>query len=472
MQTQKTVITTRNENHVDRAETLLCHLVLTRNHDRYVLLLKKGGGFSVPKLEIPRWQRVAPHLVTAVRRLWDVDAICRFGLPLDPKSHFFVLDVFNPNDVAPIGTAWVPATDIDWTDSEPASVRESFYAAIQQASEYDTAEPQVPFTTSGWFDEVADWVQSQLDSSELRLNGRWKQYNMGPCFSLVRYETDGPLVWFKAVGEPNLREYGITARLQEWRSEHLPQVLAVHSGWHGWLMLDAEGNHLDEAWELCFWEVAARSLAALQVESIVRSQSLIEAGCEDLRLPKLRRQVAPFLCSVRQLMAIQPATPPRILDSKDLDFVEARLLSALEELEALGIPNALGHSDINPGNILVNRQRAVFIDWMQGYVGHPFLTFEYLLALLRRLRPDLDGWQPSLREAYCQAWKGFCSGRQMTRALELTPLIAPFALALSCGIWQQNPCRMSPQLAKLLRSLARRMFAEAQRVDALPPSRV
>lgn len=470
MPTAERAITTRNEDRIEHSEVLLCHLLLMRNHDKEVLLLNKDEGFLVPNLEIPRWQRSALHLVAGVRRLWGIEAICRFGLPVDfneTNSQYFVLDVLNPNDIAADGTSWIPVTDINWDDSETASTRERFYTAVRRAAEYDAAKPPVPFTKTGWFDEVTDWVQSGLRASGLKLNGRWEQYNMGPSFSLIRYATDGPPVWFKAVGEPNLREYEITARLQGWHSQHLLQVLANHPGWHGWLALDANGDHLDKVWDLERWKMTARSLAALQIESISRSESLIEAGCDDLRISVLRHQVEPSLRTVLDLMAVQPATPPRILDAEDLGFIKISLLSAMEELEILGIPNTLGHSDLNPGNILVNEEKAVFIDWMQGSVGHPFLTFEYLIALLRRLRPDLESWHSSIREAYCQPWTDICSEQHITHALNLTPLLAPFAFALSCGDWQLNPSRRSPQLVKLLRSLARRMFAETQKLGTL-----
>lgn len=465
MQTAERAIATRNEDRVEHTETLLCHLVLIRHHNAEVLLLNKEDRFLVPKLKIPRWRRPAPHLVAGVRRRWGIDAICRFGLPADlngPNSQYFVLDVLNPNDLVRNGTSWIPVTDINWADSETVSARERFYSAVRRATEYDAFEPPVLFTKTGWFDEVTDWVQSELSAFSLKLSGSWTQYNMGPSFSLIRYATDGPPMWFKAVGEPNLKEYEITARLQGWRSQHLPLVLATHSGWHGWLALDANGEHLDETWDLDHWKIAARSLATLQIESISHSESFIETGCDDLRISQMRRHVAPLLHTVLDLMEVQPATPPGIIDAEDLSFIETSLLAAMEELEILGIPDALGHSDLNPGNVLVNKQRAVFIDWMQGYIGHPFLTFEYLTALLRRLRPDLESWHSSIREAYCQPWTDICSEQHVSRALKLTPLLAPFAFALRCSDWQQKPHYASPQMAKLIRSLARKMFTEAQ----------
>lgn len=286
---------------------------------------------------------------------------------------------------------------------------------------------------------------------------------MGPAFSLIRYETNELPVWFKAVGKPNLREFCIHGELAKLRSPHLPETLAVHPDWHGWLMSDANGTHLDRTSDIEHWKTAARSLAESQIESVPACESLLAAGCDDLRMTELRRRIEPFVHMNEQLMAMQPATPPPILSQDNLRFIEVHLQRAIDEMEMLGIPDTIGHSDLNPGNVLVNHECAVFLDWMQGHIGHPVVTFEYLLALLGRLRPDCESWRQAIMTAYFDVWKNTCSDSEarMVRALQLAPFVAPFAFAMSCcPDW--NTERISTEIQKLMRALARRMFAAAR----------
>jgi hypothetical protein len=453
-------------------ETVSCGLIIMRHDDSQVLLLRADDSYCLPRVEIPRRQRAAPNLLPKVRGNWGVEAICRFSLPVEGISadgaerRYFVLDALNSECIADGETAWVLVGDIDWANFDSIVVRDRVYAAIAQAKAHDAGEAPGIFVRTGWFSEVTAWVQSQLDAERLRLSGGWEQYNMGPNFSLIRYETDGPTVWFKAVGEPCLREYAITSGLAELRSVYLPKLVATHSAWHGWLMFDGSGHHLDEVWDLSHWKTAASSLAELQLESVTHCESLIAAGCEDLRICELRRLIEPFLRVVARFMEMQPSNQPRILDAADLRFVEGQLISACRELEALGLPDTLGNTDLNPGNILIGDERAVFIDWMQGNVSHPFLTFEYLLTLLRRLRPDLSNWLNPIREAYCCSWLSISSARQMERALEFTPLLAILAFGVACTGWDEEVYGIRPGMAKLIRSLARRMFLEAQGLRA------
>lgn len=450
----------------ENSGTLLCYPIILRNNDSEVLLLLAPDiRYSLPAIEIPRSQRIPPHLVPEVQRRWNVHAICRFSFADENHKsgpRYVVLDASDSSNPLTEEARWVSLDDIAWSDSESVVARNGFYATLRKVNSYKSATSPLPFTRPDWFRVVTDWVQSGLDVNDMKLSGRWDQYNMGPSFSLICYETNGAPVWFKAVGEPNLREYSITAELTRLRSHYVPQLLASHPGWHGWLMLDVEGQHLNDTADIEHWKTAARSLAQLQIESIHACKSLLTAGCEDLRTRQLRFRIEPFVRTIAQLMEMQPTTPPRILDRKDLLFVEANLRRAIGELELLGIPNTIGHSDLNSGNVLVNEDRAVFLDWMQSHIGQPLITFEYLLALQGRFRQNNECWKAELRHVYCQTWKSISLDDQMLQALKVTPMIAPFVFAVSCPGWNDDVRSLSPFLRKLMRTLARRIFVEAE----------
>jgi len=127
----------------------------------------------------------------------------------------------------------------------------------------------------------------------------------------------------------------------------------------------------------------------------------------------------------------------------------------------IAIPYTLGHGDFNPGNILVESDRCIFIDWAEAHVGHPFLTFEYFLAHLRQSGLSLATQEGSLRAAYTECWRSTVRAASVESALRLSPLIAVFASAISSNSWRDPERLAIPQVPGYLRSLTRRMRYEA-----------
>ncbi len=284
-----------------------------------------------------------------------------------------------------------------------------------------------------------------------------------PSFSLIRFETNGPAVWFKAVGEPNLREFPITLKLvPTCLPKYLPELLGGRADWNGWLSLEAPGTNLRETREIAVWQSAAESLARLQVESVAKTESILDAGAHDLRTETLSGLVQPFLAVIAQLMERQTKVPPPVLNHAELSLLGVRILDSLTLLGELGIPDALGHLDLNPGNIIVSADRCAFIDWAEAHVGHPFLSFEYSAwsisaarsVQMLRLKPDWNA--PSAPRG------GNCfRAKSIAEALTLAPLAAVFAYAVGNDAWKDHDRLKGEKVAGYFRSLARRMNREA-----------
>lgn len=447
-------------------QTQRCYAVMTR-HDDGEILSQSHDCFSIPIFEIPRRQRVAPNLLPAIRTRFGLSAVCRFSLPVsdgDSDGLCVVLEVLNDSPLCG-PSAWIPVSEIEWNRIEPDSARDVLWQALARVTAYNPGLVAGRFVRPGWSEEILSWVRTCLAGQSMELRGTWSQYNMGPDYSLISLDTDGRGVWFKAVGEANLREFRITQRLAELHLPHLAPLLAAHEDWHAWLMFDCGGNFLDGSASGDQWKAGARGLAELQVASISHCRPLLEGGCQDLRIPALRDAIEPFLREIDDLMCNQRTTPPRRLDTRDLRLIERQVKVCCRELETLGIPDTLGHSDLNSGNVLFDDSDPVFIDWMQGHIGHPFLTLEYLLALNRRLSPIDVTVSDALCQEYLGCWRDICSVRQLERSLRHIPLLAPFAYALSCHDLREGADGKRPELASLLRSLARRMHAEAERLQ-------
>jgi Phosphotransferase enzyme family len=448
-------------------EMIPCRLIITRNAHSELLIVQDGDDFQLPMVDIPKWERAAPHLTSQVFNRWGVKAICLFSAQserLEYRTHdmrCYVLEAVEGKQALTNGAIWIGAKEVAATSEFSGDA--VFQRTLAQAKSFNKGGSAETFVRSGWLDDLNSWMQARLSIRGWRLTGEWTQFAMGPWFCLLRCATTGPYIWFKAVGDPNLREYAITRTLSRYDSPCMPEILGTRDDWHGWLAVEACGHHLDEVWDIAHWRNAARSLAKLQLESLENTNSLLTAGCRDLRLERISLLIGPLFNRISELMRQQPVSPPRILTSDDLTLVEDRLRSASMELPQHGLPAALGHADLNPGNVIVNGVQTVFLDWAEATISHPFFTFEYLVALLRRLRPDLECWVDQLREAYSGPWREFYSEDRIMRAFELTPLLAVLAFAIGFTDWQDNDEDISSPMAKLLRALARRMYAETLR---------
>ncbi|HJT71916.1 MAG TPA: phosphotransferase [Terriglobales bacterium] len=431
-----------------------------------ILLVPHGDGFRLPSVETPRWQRVTENLTEAVRTDWGEEVLCLFEPNESPGTngtgtHYQVAEHWQTLGVPKLPTGWIPLATL----SKESLIHACDYVAIQQSgaqgNEYRKTAAAGPFTRLGWFRELREWVEGVIEPLGFHLNGNFNQLNASPSFSLIRFETDGPALWFKAVGEPNQKEFPITCVLAQLFPGDVPSVLATRPEWNGWLTREASGNLLCDVQEKALWEKAAVALAELQIGSIHHGARLLQAGARDLGVNALSKMVKPFVETMTQLMERQTKIPPIPLDHEELVLIGDRIETALEALEVLGIPETLGHLDINPGNIIASPDRFVFLDWAEAYIGNPFLTFQHLLEHFRRTSGQHSSEECRLVESYIAAWRRIVPRDSITAGLALSPLLAVFSYATGAGMLCDQQRLRDPQFAGYLRSLVRRMKRES-----------
>jgi hypothetical protein len=434
------------------------------------LLLKPAGeGYLLLSVEIPRWQRLAENMTVAVRNEWGQEAICLFNPNVSapvtaPNDHSYqVMECFGPARPHP-GAEWVPVSSLsERTFADPAdqvAVQRSLAECARDAG----AVALRPFARLGWFRELQGWIEEVIGPLGFHLAGSFSQLNASPSFSLVRFETSGPAVWFKAVGNPNLREFPITLALARLLPQYLPPILAARPEWNGWLALEVEGTNLDETQDTQHWNTAASGLAKLQIESIGRCGALVDSGARDLSASALLKLVRPFLDAMGQLMEQQTKVSPRVLSRSELILLGEQIEEALSLSTDLRIPDALGHLDLNPGNVILSQGHSVFLDWAEAYVGNPLFSFQYLIEHFRRIVGMNVTAESGLTSAYAEEWQSLVSPENLADALAFAPMLAVFAYAAVNDTWSDEARLRDPRLAGYLRSLTRRMHREANRL--------
>jgi Phosphotransferase enzyme family len=440
-------------------------VILFRERGTEVLLEPNGTRFTFPRTKIPRRAGVAESLSAAMRRDFRQKLICLFPVEdtthsqADASSNYYVAETLCPHEDS-ASARWLPVRSIN----EASFAQTSEYALLQSSlarCRSLTRVNQNSFEKLGWFDEVRNWVSETLRPLGLELRTQFRQCHATPSFSLIRFETSGPAVWFKAVGEPNLREYQVSLRLAESFPRFVPKVLGSRPEWNAWLMFESLGTHLDQNSSLNDWVHAVTTLADLQIASVGSTLQLVDAGCRDLRSSILVEQVDGLLDLLSDIMKQQKKATPPALSVQELDSLGGELKRCLSDLNESTIPSTLGHLDLNPGNILVSDRGCVFLDWAEACVSHPFVTFHYLLEHLRKLHPTDSSWEQTLTSIYVNKWRYLAAQDGIHQALPISRLATVFAYATSVAHVHGTGPAGHAHIAPYLRSLARRMKREA-----------
>jgi len=434
-----------------------------------ILLTRSDAGVAFPKVTIPESERVAENVTSELKRKWGEVVVCLYELESfsgTGKLQYVAARQWGTTGSACAPLQWTSVTDLtENIFSDPADFR-----ALRESVAYcGLSNPKAelgPFASLNWFEELCEWISQSIAARRLHLTGDFRQLNASQTFSLIRFETNGPAVWFKAVGEPNEREFPITLRFAEAFPSYAPEFVGARSDWKGWLALEADGTNLSETSDQSLWTKAATALARLQIESIGRCRSLLDSGAHDLSLATIDKAVSPFFEVIAGLMREQSKSPPAIISDEGLALLGERIHEAVAAVKQLEIPDTLGHLDLNPGNMIVGvPDGCVFLDWAEAYVGHPFYSFQYLLQHFRRLRAEDPLAEQALTTAYLAPWTGIVSTESLAESMALAPLVAAFAYGAGPDAWNRPERLRDPKLAGYMRSLARRMNREANQLS-------
>jgi len=454
-------------NYDDRIERQTYRLILTRRSATEVLLATRGAGWALPHVEVRAQERLAEELTAAARETWGIETYCLFtpgpGNTAENVlgTKYALLESFAQNAKAPPGMYWVPVATTTGEATLARDDRESVLSALREMDQYAARPSTGPFAKPGWIRELFQWVQGEIGPLGLRVTGGFRQLNASVAFSLIRIETTGPAVWFKATGEPNLDELPITVAVARLFPRFVPTLLGVHASWNGWLSREAPGATLDSSREISAWSAAAKALAELQIASIGKDGELLGNRCKDLRMERLTREIDPFLSRMSELMAAQKKQPPAVLTNSELEMLGEELKGACSALQALALPDTLGHIDFNPGNILVSPGGCVFLDWAEACVANPLITFAYLREHAERQHPEAGGSPEDIAAAYLKPWQALFSPSDLDRGMALSSLVAVFAYAVSGDAWRSSEHLGDPARTRYLRSLTRRMHRDA-----------
>ena len=443
-------------------ETIECRVVLIDPVSREVLGREDNGSSPILWVSVPPRARIVRQVREELQRLWDIAVVILDLLSASTSS--------SPCFVAELLTADIPAgfraVHVEERTSEKLTEQERTHLEKVLAGDVKS-----PFSRIGWIDEAIAWVEGAT-GERLVAKTSIEQYNAGGAFTLLRFPMEsGNRYWLKAVGAPNAHERTLTSLLSQLCGKCLPRVDAEKVDWNAWVtseeacgvsVLPTEPEDL-----LLLLGEAVESLAELQLKTVGLDQALIDAGAFDQRLYVLRTDADALFAYVAEAMSFQTSAKVSRMETSRLQAIRRIFREACLRAEHLEIPSTILHGDMNLGNLVFAPERCQFIDWCEGYVGHPFVTFQHLLLLNPienpKVRASVDD---ALKRIYRTAMRTICDSRQIEESFASMRLLAAGSALYGRGDWLGSGLRHAPHHYSYARNMVRHMD-DAAREPAL-----
>jgi len=434
-----------------------CRLVMIDAQSMRILAIASATRPMLPRESIPAYARVAEALTEAIERRYGLSTV---QLAILPGSEDLICcavhEIIGSQDGTLSSLSFAALDEI--ASSELTERERTLVARIMKGEPSSLGR----FARLGWIDELLSKIGLYRDRDSISV---LRHLNQGIDFCLLNLkDADDRNLWFKAVGEPNTREYALTAELTRRFPAYLPRQVATMPEWNGWVMEDVEGVALNVSESIYHGEQALTALGVMQKDVANDIATLTAMGAKDWTCARIASLLEPFFSDAQCAMQAQTSTKARLFSGSELCQLKQDIKSALDEFMNCGIPETLVHGDIGHGNIIATSRGPVFLDWAETYIGHPFLSSEHLLADLTRSSSIFAGAQARLRSHYADHWKPYARPAELEDIAALGPAIAAFAYAVIA--WEANRNRHDPTLAwPLLRSMLRRTKREFEKAS-------
>jgi hypothetical protein len=436
----------------------------------------------LPEVTIPPFTRIGHAATRAAREKYGLDLfVITETMTKPPDTNALEIDelalVCRPQDPSAAlerNLAWRSEEEIELAEED----RPALDRAMAEFAPLNSGAKASSFGRYRSLDDLRAWYAPYLDQLGFRETGI-EQWNGDPWFALFRIKTEPQssearpepvregapeppkALWFKAVGEPNTREYAVTLALAQECPYWFAKIIASNPSWHGWLMEEVIGHELDDEPDGRPWALTARVLAKVQKRFVGKEEELLALGCRDWRMSRVLAALDPFFEDMEEIMERQPNEPPRRLDRGELRALKIQCQDLCRRVEDVDIPYTITHGDFSPHNVIVSNGWPVFIDWAEAYVSFPFISWEYFWNRMIKDHPEHAEWHERMHRNYAyRVWAPLLTKSRVDEGLRLSPAMAVVILALY-GIDDPEQ-RRNRRADKGKRSLVRRLQRELE----------
>ena len=402
------------------------HLLLPHPSRPALLLLPEQGRWALPTVTPtdPHFGVVA-HLNQAVQQALGFEVITLRSLGDDWQpgatriNSVYELENLALHAKQPEGSRWVDCDDVATLSLALPEHRPYLddWFREQAGGRPDTRRA---WACPGWFQNASAWIEQQVRETGVTPTGPVQQLRNWERSTVLQVPTQRGLMYYKAAPAPLAHE----GPLLNWLSERFPgevtTVVALHEIQGGFLMQDLGAVPLHETGDVTRYEQVVRRYAQMQ-------RALVGD------LPDIPRYASASLAErVDDLLTRLPALPAPLApqEIERLRTFGSRLKALCDQLAACGIPDSLEHGDFWPTNVALREEQAVFFDFSDATVTHPFFSLRLFLAEVDSFLPHDPDARERIVKAYLSAWEGVTTPELLLRAYRLSRPVAALHAAL------------------------------------------
>jgi hypothetical protein len=415
------------------ANEIYFYIVLSRGDNQELLMVREVEKWSLPFLVVtPNNHKLTHNLNKSLFEKYGIVTTLLQTLIVETEpgtnKTIIICTVENHSRHWPLPSrgCWISCNELDSLNLVLPSHRQAIVTWMDRLAKNDNTNTYAPWQFPGWFDKTLAWINTQLVEIGVHTTGDFKQFAATEVHYLLEVSTDKGNFYLKAVRGSLAHEQPLTWLLSQIRPSYFPEVVVADNKQHYWIMRDVGGKRLDETGNLDRWEETLRALAQLQVDCAEHIDRLQATGCPNWMIEVISESIEPFMTVTFPQLGAGISEFPAILKQFNIGDLAQRLKEVCKQLADYQFPNSVGHGDFNFGNVLVTDDRICFIDWAEGYVGHPLFTAFDAINYLGSKRPDLKGVRTKWRKAYFEPWEPHFNIDHLTRAYCLARPLALF----------------------------------------------
>ena len=392
---------------------------LIADADGRVLVLEGEDGCRLPAIELEgTWDELSV-VREAIAALTGVEAIVVRSIERSVDEDRSVLDLgleLESTGSSPpaSGAAWRAARELA---SLPLLDRDR--TLVERHLSDRPAPERPPWARRGWFPEAAAWIVDTLARHGRSIRGPVEQISSWCISSILRVETDGGRVYFKATARSPLfaDEGTVTRGIAELFPGNVPRPIAVDPE-RRWMLLDDFGPVVGWQADVETRVEVLSTFGRMQLEAASRQDELFALGLLDRRPAWLAAEIASLLESPDAL-GLEAG------EVDDLGTLIPRFVEACDRLADGAVPDSLVHGDLHLSNVARDGGHYVFFDWTDACLTHPFLD---LLVVLFEEDPEL---RDTLLDAYLGVWAEFASEAELVDLWRFAEPLASLNQAVS-----------------------------------------
>jgi hypothetical protein len=312
------------------------------------------------------------------------------------------------------------------------------------------------WSSNEWRERAVAWLDRVLADAGIQRTDEVEQPHLRPWATALRARTTQGVFWLKAAGAGTAFEIKLYALLERLVPGSVLRPLALDEGL-AWMVLPDGGPLLgDRVKADDFVEVFATALARygeLQRRLTAHADQIVAFGVADMRPAVMPERFEEALEIVSRFVE-RGGKPEERETLARLQALAPRFRGWCERLAASALAS-LDHNDLHPWNVFASPHGdgsdAMFFDWGDSVVSHPFASLIVPLRILRlELRPDEgDARVERVRSAYLSAFADLGTPSELAEQAELACKVG---LAARCITWQRAVQALGPDKDEVARA--------------------